>query len=472
MKKHLTTIIITIVTFILLIALLFSEYTFSDFEKIIFAIIVSITLGYLFKMKTNTETMMKRLIKAEKLSKVGSWYLELSNNKLYWSPEIFDIFDIDSNKFEPSYEAFLNTIHPDDRELVNNAYAKSLENKENYEIKHRLLMNDGSIKWVKEECETEFDKNGNPLVSIGIVTDITKEVDYLHKLEESENTLSSIINAADDLLFFKDKDFKYLGCNEAFLEFVGKTKEEMIFHNDFELFSEDMASLFREMDIKMLEKNEITSNDEWVTYPDGKKYYLLTKKIPFHYNETDIGVLGISRDITELHLAQEKLELQSNTDYLTKLNNRKSYNEKIKELVSRKQRYQTVFSMIMYDIDDFKYINDTYGHTVGDSVLIKMSKLVKSHLRETDHIFRIGGEEFVILLTETDLENSKKVASKICKSVEENLKNITDTVITISLGVSEVNKSDTEDTMFKRVDDLLYKSKHSGKNKVSYESVK
>lgn len=468
MKIHLTTIIVTVITFILLIALSFSEYTFSDFEKIILAIIVSTVIGYLFTLKTNTERMIKKLRKAEKISKIGFWSLNLLDDQLYWSPEIFDIFEIDSKKFEPSYDSFLNTIHPDDRELVNNAYTKSLETKENYSIQHRLLMRDGSIKWVKEECETEFDKNANPLISIGIVTDITKEVEYLHKIEESENILSSVINSTDDLIFFKDKDFKYLGCNEAFLNFVGKRKEAMISHSDFELFSENMASLFRKMDVEMLEKNQISSNYEWVTYPNGQKYYLLTKKIPFHYNKTDIGILGISRDITELHQSQEQLELQSNTDYLTQLHNRKSYNERIKELISLKQRYQTPFSMIIYDIDDFKYVNDTYGHKVGDTVLIKMSELVKSHLRESDYIFRIGGEEFVILLTETDLENAKKVSSKICKSVEENLKNITDTVITISLGLSEVNESDNEDTIFKRVDDLLYKSKHSGKNKVSY----
>jgi len=124
--------------------------------------------------------------------------------------------------------------------------------------------------------------------------------------------------------------------------------------------------------------------------------------------------------------------------------------------------------MIIYDIDDFKYINDTYGHKVGDNVLVKMSALIKSLLRESDYLFRLGGEEFVILLTETNLENAKKVALKVCKSVEENLKTITDNKITISVGVSEVNESDTEDTIFKRVDDLLYKSKLSGKNRVSF----
>lgn len=468
MKKYLPTILIAVMTFIILLAVSSVERTPSNLEKIIFITIFSIVTAYLFHLKITTEEMIKKLKKAEKISKVGFWSLDLTQNSLFWSDEIFEIFEIDPKEFEPSYEEFLNTIHPDDRDLVNDAYTKSLINKESYSIEHRLLLNDGRIKWVKEECETDFDKDGNPLISVGIVTDITKEVEFLHQIQKSEYTLNSIINATDDLIFFKDKDFNYLGCNEAFLKFVGRSKEEMIGHNDFELFSEDMASLFREMDIKMLEKNKISSNYEWITYPNGEKYYMLVKKIPFFYNQTDIGVLGIARDITELHLSQQKIKEQSYIDELTKLHNRKSYNERIEELISLKKRYETPFSIIMYDIDNFKSINDTYGHKVGDNVLIKMSELIRSLLRESDYIFRIGGEEFIILLTETNLESAIAVSTKICKSVEENLMHITNNPITISIGLSEVNESDSEDTIFKRVDELLYKSKNTGKNKVSF----
>lgn len=467
MKKYLPTIITIIITSVIMSIALFAQYKLSVSDKIIFIISFSLIIGYLFYLKTNTESTINKLLRAEKISRVGFWSLDFTEDKLFWSNEIYDIFEIDSKIFKPSYEKFLDTIHPDDKDLVNNAYTNSLETKEKYKINHRLLMDDGKIKWVKEECETEFDKNGNPLISIGIVTDITKEIEYLHKIEKSENTLSSVINSTDDLIFFKDKDFNYLGCNEAFLSFVGKSKEEMIGHNDFELFSQEMATLFREMDIQMLQKNKISSNYEWITYPNGDKYYVITKKIPFNYTKDDIGILGISRDITQLHLSQEKIKLQSYIDELTKLHNRKSYNERIEELLALKKRKQTTFSMIMYDIDDFKKINDTYGHKVGDLVLIKMSDLIRSHLRESDYIFRIGGEEFIILLTETNLENAMSVSSKICKSVEENLKSITDDKITISIGVSEANESDNEDTIFKRVDKLLYKSKSSGKNRVS-----
>ncbi|QSZ42611.1 diguanylate cyclase [Sulfurimonas aquatica] len=287
-------------------------------------------------------------------------------------------------------------------------------------------------------------------------------------VETSKNILNSIINSTDDLIFYKDKDLNYLGCNEAYLKYIDKKKEEIIGRSDFELFDEKIALQYRETDQSMLEKNEISSHEKWVPFINNQEHYLLIKKIPFHYNETSIGVLGITRDITERYLSQKKMQLQSYEDELTKLKNRKSYNGKILELFSLKKRYKTSFSMIMYDIDNFKSINDTYGHKVGDDVLIEMSKLIASHLRENDYIFRIGGEEFIILLSEAHLDDAKKVAQKICTSVEKDLKNITGNKITISIGVSEANENDSEDTIFKRVDSLLYKSKNSGKNRISY----
>ena len=289
------------------------------------------------------EEQNKKLLKAQHISSMGFWELDLENNKLYWSDEIFNIFEIDSNMFEASYDGFLNVIHPDDRDAVNEAYSNSLQTKEDYFIEHRLLMKDGRIKWVKEECSTEFDDNGKPLISVGVVI-----------------------------------------------------------------------------------------------------------------------------DITTLHITQQKLLEQTYIDDLTKLNNRKSYNEKIKQLLSQYNRYKTPFSIIMYDIDDFKQINDTYGHSIGDDVLMDMSRLIKSHIRDTDYIFRVGGEEFVILLTETKIDKAKVVSEKIRNSVENDLKTVKDKKITISIGLSEVREDDNEDVIYVRVDELLYKAKNSGKNKVSY----
>ena len=157
-------------------------------------------------------------------------------------------------------------------------------------------------------------------------------------------------------------------------------------------------------------------------------------------------------------------------DELTKLYNRKYYNEKIQEFISLYNRYGSTFSIIMYDIDDFKHVNDTYGHKIGDKVLIDMNKKIQSIIRENDILCRIGGEEFIILVPKCTLDNSYTLAEKIRESIE-NIEIIKDHKITISIGVTEVKENDTQDSIFQRVDGLLYYSKTHGKNIVSTKTI-
>jgi PAS domain S-box-containing protein len=125
------------------------------------------------------------LKEAQRIANIGNWELDLLHNSLTWSDEIFRIFEVAPEEFGASYDAFINIIHPDDREGVNHAYTESLINRTPYDIVHRLLMNDGRIKWVHEFCETHYDDSGGPLRSFGTVQDITereKAEDEIRKL--------------------------------------------------------------------------------------------------------------------------------------------------------------------------------------------------------------------------------------------------------------------------------------------------
>lgn len=154
------------------------------------------------------------------------------------------------------------------------------------------------------------------------------------------------------------------------------------------------------------------------------------------------------------------------TDTMTKTYNRKYFEQKLSELLGLYRRYQTPFSTLMYDIDNFKHINDTYGHSLGDKVLVDMSALISSFIRENDYLCRVGGEEFIILLSKTNLKEASIVAEKIRNKVSE-MTTIPDISITISIGLCEVQPKDTEDVIYQRVDQLLYTSKKAGKNRVS-----
>lgn len=188
-------------------------------------------------------------------------------------------------------------------------------------------------------------------------------------------------------------------------------------------------------------------------------------------NENEIGHIAqaYNKLLTNLHNKIKKNRELIRIDFLTKAKNRKAYHENVLELLSLYKRYQIPFSIMLFDIDNFKEVNDTYGHSVGDDVLKDITRLVKSEIRESDFLYRIGGEEFVVLFPQTSLQSAKKVAEKIRKIIQNNLNTIENRTITVSIGVCEVEADDIGDSLYKKVDQLLYKSKKSGKNRVCCE---
>lgn len=160
------------------------------------------------------------------------------------------------------------------------------------------------------------------------------------------------------------------------------------------------------------------------------------------------------------------LEVVSRVDPLTGIFNRNVYNEEIYLEIERCRRYSYGFSLLLIDIDFFKHINDTHGHDIGDDILKKATNVVSSIIRKNDLFCRIGGEEFIILATETDIENAKALAEKIRTAIENCDFSISKSM-TVSIGLSAFRPEDTKDTIFKRTDEALYTSKTSGRNRVS-----
>ncbi|WP_024850409.1 sensor domain-containing diguanylate cyclase [Hydrogenovibrio kuenenii] len=171
-------------------------------------------------------------------------------------------------------------------------------------------------------------------------------------------------------------------------------------------------------------------------------------------------------DITEEVHYKEELEHLIIHDELTGVYNRHYFNEALEEEIKRAHRYQVPFSMISFDVDHFKSVNDDFGHDIGDNVLIRLTKEVARSLRDTDKLCRVGGEEFCILMPETDLEDATVTAERLRKSVQEIPYSDVPRAVTVSLGVTKLNRWDNASTLYKRSDIALYQAKGNGRNRV------
>ena len=192
----------------------------------------------------------------------------------------------------------------------------------------------------------------------------------------------------------------------------------------------------------------------------GKKNFELQ-----HLNETLEH--KVQNRTKKLKIATEQLELLATTDSLTQVHNRYSIMNILKLEMERSNRHNIALSVALYDLDFFKKVNDTFGHDVGDEVLTSSTKLVKSVLRDVDIIGRYGGEEFLIIMPATSLENAKEVSHRVHKAVEDyNFDKVGS--ITVSIGLVEMSKGESMEALFKRLDNLLYVSKDTGRNKISF----
>jgi diguanylate cyclase (GGDEF)-like protein len=180
------------------------------------------------------------------------------------------------------------------------------------------------------------------------------------------------------------------------------------------------------------------------------------------------SIISEVKKVKEVEKSEKIFKQMANTDALTKIHNRLSIMNILQSELIESISTKKSLSIIMLDIDHFKIINDTYGHSVGDKVLIDITKNIKSNLRDKDNIGRYGGEEFIICLPDTNLDVAKKVAERLCKSIESYDYTEIDRV-TVSMGVVEVKEDESLERALKRVDLLLYKSKENGRNMVSYE---
>lgn len=287
--------------------------------------------------------------------------------------------------------------------------------------------------------------------------------------EELLNRYSQILSTVHDPMCYIDSNYVFRTVNDAYLNIYKKSKKEIVGHPVEELLGKKFFENKIKDNIDRCLKGQKVQQQEWFDFPDGQRRFMYMSYYPLFTKDekTVTGVVLNSVDITKIKEMEEKLKLLSVTDPLTQIYNRGKFNETLAEEIKRVKRYNTPLSIIMFDIDNFKDVNDTHGHDVGDDILVNLVNLVKGFIRETDIFSRWGGEEFMILLPITNLENAAILAERIRLEVMKNKFDVIGS-LTCSFGVSEFLPDDNMETFTKQVDNALYESKRKGKNRVTF----
>jgi diguanylate cyclase (GGDEF)-like protein/PAS domain S-box-containing protein len=285
------------------------------------------------------------------------------------------------------------------------------------------------------------------------------------KLQESEQRFRKLANVAPAAIFMINEN-KITYANKLALCYTGSTWKEVQGRDIVSFFAPACHDQF-EVILKQLCDKTIESGRMDLVFVDteGNNRRWVDVSISLMQVSDEEHVLLIGYDISERKILEKKLIETARTDTLTGISNRLRFDEVLKSEMMRTDRTENTFALMLFDIDDFKAVNDRYGHQQGDRVLIEIARIVSAELRSYDTLARWGGEEFTILAPDMDAKGALTLANKVHLSVKtavfEGIGHIG-----ISIGVTLYRLNESQDQLIKRVDDALYKAKSEGKDRV------
>lgn len=270
-------------------------------------------------------------------------------------------------------------------------------------------------------------------------------------------------NTAPMLLINPQADGQIVDANLAATRFYGYSREEMCQKHTWEINSMGRDVLPVMHEIARLPGGHKPLNFIHIL-ADGNVRHVQTYAGPVELDGVRL-MLCIIHDITEQKRLEQELEHAALRDALTGLGNRRQFLQLLERTYTKNQYFAQDFSLMLVDADHFKAINDQYGHHKGDEVLISLARALESGLRDSDRVFRWGGEEFVILLPLTNLQGALHVAEALRQTIQQPEQSHLPQM-TVSIGVAQHQVDEDFTSLFKRMDEALYRAKTSGRNKV------
>lgn len=338
------------------------------------------------------------------------------------------------------------------------------------------IRKDGSRFWTLANVST-FAHPQYGEVWLSIHQDVTERKRIQEALKKSAEEIEDLYDHAPCGYHSLDENGLVIRMNHTELEWLGYGREDIVGKMHFyDLLTPGSKQVFHENFPYFLQTGYVHDLEFEIRRKDGTLLPVLLSGTAIR---DEAGRFVASRstlfDMTERKKLERELERQARTDILTGLNNRRYFFEMAEAQFARVRRYGEPLSLLMLDLDNFKSVNDTYGHHVGDAVLRKLSEVSRHALREIDIIGRLGGEEFAVLLPETNIEKALEAAERMRMAVESaavKLENGAYLHFTVSIGASSFTEKDTGlDSMLKRADKALYQAKNGGRNRVCVEGA-
>lgn len=335
------------------------------------------------------------------------------------------------------------------------------------EVKNKAK--DGSFYWVKTTIVPIKGENGKPVMYISFRTNITEgKVAQERLVTALENEFSIVVNSMYNLIFkvkkVNNQNFIYSLSEGKLASKIGLEKEKMVEKSPQEVFPIELAAM-----LEMKYEKAFYGEPVSYTYSYNNRT-LLSYLSPVFDGEKVTEVIGCINDITDLHNAQKEIEFMAYHDALTNLPNKRKFNEDMEALIGYSAKKNLKFAVLFLDLDRFKQLNDSYGHTIGDLLIQEVAKRLKKSISQKALIYRFTGDEFIIILPGKDDEAEIQLCSERIVALFDEMFILSDSLSTYtsaSIGISIFpNHGKDYDTLLKNADTAMFVAKSNGRNMV------
>ena len=414
-----------------------------------------------------------RLCEAQQLARLGSWAWDIRANVVTWSDELFRIYGLEPQSFDPSYEAFLERVHPDDRADVDARNHKAFADHQPFEDVKRVTKSDGSVFLMRTQGEVVCDDDGNPLRMVGVCEDVTAQV----RAREAESKLALIVESSNDAIYAVTGSGTISSWNPAAERMFGYTAAEILGEPVTRLLTHEGTDTHERMMAAALAGERVEPFETTLRHSDRRLVEVSLSLSPLRdpARARIEGVSIIARDNTERRRLERQLRHLADHDALTGLHNRRRFDEELGRSIANALRFGEGSALVLVDIDDFKYVNDTLGHAAGDELLRSIAAMLQRRARATDVLARVGGDEFALLLARASGEEARRVAADLVQMARDHAVALGGELVrtTVSVGAVAFDaRSGSGEDVLIAADRAMYEAKAQGRDRyVVYTDV-